>query len=46
MNSEEKAAKGCFWTLILMIVLSFMLNVFLMMTHGLKPSVVIERDTV
>ena len=46
MNSEEKAAKGCFWTLILMIALSFMLNVFLMMLCHKEPSVVIERDTV
>jgi hypothetical protein len=46
MNSEEKAAKGCFWTLILMITLSFMLNVFLLMLCQKEPSVVIERDTV
>lgn len=46
MNSEEKAAKGCFWTLILMIALSFMLNVFLLMLCHKEPSVVIERDTV
>ena len=46
MNSEEKAAKGCFWTLILMITLSFMLNVFLLMLCQKEPSVVVERDTV
>lgn len=46
MNSEEKAAKGCFWTLILMIALSFMLNVFLLMLCQKEPSVVVERDTV
>ena len=46
MNSEEKAAKGCFWTLIMLVVLSFMLNVFLMMLCHKEPSVVIERDTV
>ena len=46
MNSEEKAAKGCFWTMILMIALSFMMNVFLLMLCQKEPSVVIERDTV
>jgi hypothetical protein len=46
MNSEEKAAKGCFWTLILMISLSFMLNVFLLMLCHKEPSVVIEHDTI
>jgi len=46
MNSEEKAAKGCFWTMILMITLSFMLNVFLLMLCQKEPSVVVERDTV
>lgn len=46
MNSEEKAAKGCFWTLILMITLSFMMNVFLLMLCQKEPSVVVERDTV
>jgi hypothetical protein len=46
MNSEEKAAKGCFWTLILMIALSFMLNVFLLILCQREPSVVVERDTV
>ena len=46
MNGEEKAAKGCFWTLIMLVVLSFMLNVFLMMLCHKEPSVVIERDTV
>ena len=46
MNNGEKAAKGCFWTLILMIALSFMLNVFLLMLCQKEPSVVIERDTV
>ena len=46
MNSEEKAAKGCFWTLILMIALSFMLNMFLLMLCQKEPSVVVERDTV
>lgn len=46
MNSEEKAAKGCFWTMILMIALSFILNVFLLMLCQKEPSVVVERDTV
>ena len=46
MNGEEKAAKGCFWTLILMIALSFILNVFLLMLCHKEPSVVIERDTI
>ena len=46
MNGEEKAAKGCFWTLIMLVVLSFMLNVFLLMLCQKEPSVVIERDTV
>lgn len=46
MNSEEKAAKGCFWTLIMAIVFSFLVNVFLLMLCHKEPSVVIERDTV
>lgn len=46
MNKEEKAAKGCFYTLILAIVLSFVTNVFLMVLYQRGQSVVVERDTV
>ena len=46
MNKEEKAAKGCFYTLIMAIVLSFVTNVFLMVLYQRGQSVVVERDTV
>ena len=46
MNKEEKAAKGCFYTLILAIVLSFVTNVFLMVLYQRGQTVVVERDTV
>ena len=45
MNKEEKAAKGCFYTLIMAIVLSFVTNVFLMVLYQRGRSVVVERDT-
>lgn len=46
MNSEEKATKGCFYTLIAGILLSVMVNVFLIKFSQEKPSVVVEHDTV
>ena len=46
MNSEEKATKGCFYTLIAAILLSVMVNVFLIKFSQEKPSVVVEHDTV
>ena len=46
MNSEEKATKGCFYTLMAAILLSVMVNVFLIKLHNEQPSVVVEHDTI
>ena len=46
MTSEEKSYRGCWWALIGLIVLSFVLNIYYLSRPEPEPSVVIERDTV
>ena len=46
MTSEEKSMRGCWWTLVGLIALSFITNIYLLSRSEPQPSVVIERDTV
>lgn len=43
--NDEKAYKGCAWSLIGLIVLSVALNVWLLTRGEVEPSVVVEHDT-
>lgn len=42
---DEKAYKGCAWSLMGLIALSIALNVWLLTREQVEPSVVVERDT-
>ena len=46
MTSEEKSMRGCWWSLVGLIALSFITNIVLLSRGEPQPSVVVERDTV
>ena len=46
MTSEEKSFRGCWWALLALIALSFVMNIWFLSRPEPEPSVVIECDTV